>query len=237
MRKLFLLLLLVGSLALHAASINVGSLMNAQRKEAHQLPRQMVTYCFNINTGYDVTFSHELDYQWYPLKYMGIGIGVEYDKNDVVDQQSRDEKNGWGYSYDKDAVVRLNFLPMLSFRTPSVWFSYDRSWGIMLRCDPMIMLSVPTNDHMWITPEPFPGTDNYREGNVKVSNHGGKWLSWRVRSALSFYNEFGMISIGYSFSNYNLYSCRNNMVYRGKKIFNRGQDDTSTLFISIGVCF
>ena len=233
-RTLFFFLLCL--LSLRVSAINLDSLMNVEKKEAHKIPRQMLTFSFNINTASDETFSYQFDYQWYALKYMGIGFGMEYDKNDVADQQMRDENHGYGHSYDKNAVTRLNFLPMLSFRTPTVWFAHDRSWGVMLRCDPMLVMSVPKNDVMWITPDPFPGTAYYPEGNVKVKNHGGKWLAWRIRNALSFYNELGMISVGVSFSDYNLYSCRNHMMYKGTQVFNRGLGNTTTVFISLGAC-
>lgn len=227
MKRLFFLLSLLCLLSLRASAINLDSLMNIEKKEAHKIPRQVFTYSFNINTATDDTFSHQLDYQWYALKYMGIGFGMEFDRNDVAAQQDRDDNNGYVTSYDEDAVRRLNFLPMLSFRTPTVWFSHDRSWGMMLRCDPMLVVSLPKNDVMWITAEPIPGTPYYHEGDVKVKNHGGKWLAWRLRNALSFYNEFGMLSVGVSFSDYNIYSCRNHMIYRGKQIFDRGFGHTT----------
>lgn len=236
MKRLLFLLSLLCLLSLRASAINLDSLMNAEKKEAHKIPRQVFSFEFNLNTATDLTYSYQFDYQWYALKYMGIGFGMEYDRNDVAAQQDRDEEHGYATSYDKDAVVRLNFLPMLCFRTPTVWFSHDRSWGVMLRCDPMLVMSVPKNDVMWITAEPIPGTPYYHEGNVKVKNHGGKWLAWRLRYALSFYNELAMISIGVSFSDYNIYSCRNHMIYRGEQIFDRGFGHTTTVFISLGAC-
>ncbi len=236
MKRLLFLLSLLVLLSLRASAINLDSLMNVEKKEAHKIPRQVFSFEFNLNTATDLTYSYQFDYQWYALKYMGIGFGMEYDRNDVAAQQDRDEEHGYATSYDKDAVVRLNFLPMLSFRTPTVWFSHDRSWGVMLRCDPMLVMSVPKNDVMWITAEPIPGTPYYHEGNVKVKNHGGKWLAWRLRYALSFYNELAIISIGVSFSDYNIYSCRNHMIYRGEQIFDRGFGHTTTVFISLGAC-
>ncbi len=236
MKRLLFLLSLLCLLSLRASAINLDSLMNVEKKEAHKIPRQVFSFEFNLNTATDLTYSYQFDYQWYALKYMGIGFGMEYDRNDVAAQQDRDEEHGYATSYDKDAVVRLNFLPMLSFRTPTVWFSHDRSWGVMLRCDPMLVMSVPKNDVMWITAEPIPGTPYYHEGNVKVKNHGGKWLAWRLRYALSFYNELAMISIGVSFSDYNIYSCRNHMIYNGEQIFDRGFGHTTTVFISLGAC-
>ena len=236
MKRVLFLLAVFCLFAQQASAINLDSLMNVEKKEAHRIPRQMLSFSFNINTAADQTYSFQFDYQWYALKYMGVGFGLEYDKNDVADQQSRDENHGYEYHYEKDAVRRLNFLPMLSFRTPTVWFTHDRSWGMMLRCDPMFVMSVPKNDAVWIAPVPLPGTSYYPEGNVKVKNHGGKWLAWRIRNALSFYNEFGMISLGVSFSDYNIYSCRNHMMYRGEKVFNRDLGNTTTVFLSLGAC-
>lgn len=238
------LLFFVG-LHISAATINTDSLMSAQKREAHHIPRMMAGYEFNINVSNDATFAHELDFHWYFLKYMGVGFGVELDKYtpDAVISHigfGDDADNYDDYKdYDPDEIVKFNFHPMLSLRTPPVWFSHDSSWGVMLRCDPGLVMSLPANDHVWISPDVFPSTSTVAPaGNVKVTNHGGKWLFYRVRTALSFYNELGMLSVGYSFSDYNINLCRNNMFYRGQQFYGHDHyNHTGTLFFALSVCF
>lgn len=238
---LFLLALPLGRL--YAAPIDTDSLLDAQKREAHRLPCMMAGYEFNINVANDASFAHELDFHWYFLKYVGVGFGIELDKYTpdaaishigLGDDSYDDYKD-----YDPDDIVKFNFHPMLSFRTPPVWFSHDGSWGLMLRCDPGLVMSLPANDRVWISPGVFPsGSTVAPSGNVKVTNHGGKWLFWRVRTALSLYNELGMVSVGYSFSDYNINYCRNNMVYRGQRFYGRDHySHTGTLFVALSVCF
>lgn len=240
---LLLALPLCGCLYSSAAPINVDSLMKAQRKESHQIPRMMVGYEFNINDADDVTFSHEIDFHWYFLKYFGLGFGAELDTNNTNTSlywwMNDDHYDDDYYRYEPDDITKINFHPMLSFRSPTLWFSHDRSWGLMLRCDPGLVMSLPANDHVWISPNDFPPMSEVPvEGNVKVSNHGGKWLFYRMRTALSVYNEFGMFSVGWSFSDYNINYCRNNMVYKGHKFYHHdGYSNTGTLFFALSVCF
>lgn len=228
---------------INALTINTDSLLQAQKREAHRISKMMVSYEFNINTANDATFSHELDFHWYFLKYMGIGFGLELDNNNSRSALSLflsdDSYNVDSYNYDPDDITKFNFHPMLSFRTPPVWFSHDSNWGVMLRCDPGLVMSLPANDHIWINPDAFPPVSTIAPaGDVKITNHGGKWLFWRVRSALSFYNEFGMFSVGYSFSNYNINYCRNNMVYQGRRFYTHERfEHTGTLFLALSVCF
>lgn len=227
---------------MRAATINTDSLLQAQKKEERKIPRMMVGYEFNINDADDDTFSHELDFQWYFLKYMGIGFGVELDNNNsntslFLDNDDNDPNND--YSYDPDDITKFNFHPMLSFRTPPIWFSSTSNWGVMLRCDPGLVMSLPVNDHIWINPNDFLLDHGaVTTGNVKVTNHDGKWLFYRVRTALSFYNEFGMLSVGWSFSDYNINYCRNHMEYNGHKLYHHNKyKHTGTLFFALSVCF
>lgn len=242
-RNAVMALLCFSCLTVSAAPVNTDSLMAAQRREAHRLPSMMAGYEFNINVANDATFAHELDFHWYFLKYLGVGLGMELDKytpDGVISHVGFGDDTYDDYKdYDPDDIVKFNFHPMLSLRTPPVWFSHDSSWGVLLRCDPGLVMSLPANDRVWISPSVFPPTATVAPaGDVKVANHGGKWLFWRVRTALSLYNELGMLSVGYSFSDYNINYCRNNMFYRGQQLYGHSHyDHTGTLFVALSVCF
>lgn len=237
MRKaLTVALLLSVSLCSFSQKINVDSLLNVEKKETHKIPRQMATFQAGFNTGDDVSVAFELDYQYYPLKYFGFGVGLEMDDNhgdEPLIGGSDDTE------YDVDRIMKVNLHPMLSFRTPTVWFSHDSSWGMMIRCDPGLVLSWPANDEISVTdnisPDEFGRPIAHRS---TIKNHDGKWFFWRVRTGLSFYNEFGMITIGWSISNYNINYCRNHMEYKGEQLY--GHDSftkTNSLFIALSYCF
>lgn len=238
MRRRFLVsLLLLFVFHAYSQKINVDSLLNAEKKEVHRIPRQMLTLQAGFNVGNDVSVAYELDYQYYPLKYIGLGLGLELDDN-FGDEPLLSYKND-DTEYDADRIVKVNFHPMLSFRTPTVWFSHGSSWGMMLRCDPGVVFSVPANDEIYITESVSQGQFGQPVAhNVTIKNHGGKWFFWRVRTGVSFYNDFGMITIGWSLSNYDINYCRNHMEYKGERLY--GHDtfsNTNSLFIALSYCF
>ena len=96
-----------------------------------------------LNTSEETSVGYELDYQWYPLDYVGLGIGLELDDDNgnrpLIESGDDDD-------YDPDRIVKLNIHPMLSFRTPTLWMNKQHSWGLLLRCDPGLVLSFPRND-------------------------------------------------------------------------------------------
>lgn len=237
MRRLLSFVLLLFSVASNAQKINVDSLMNAMKKEEHRIPRQMLTLQAGFNVGDDASVAYEMDYHYYPLRYVGVGFGVELDDNhgDKPLLASGEDDD----TYDVDRIVKVNFHPMLSFRSPPVWFCHDRSWGMMLRCDPGVVLSVPANDEIYVTESVQRDESGiWVAHNKTLRNHGGKWFFWRVRTGLSFYNEFGAITVGWSISNYNINYCRNHIENNGHRLY--GHDSfakTNSLFIALSYCF
>ena len=75
-------------------------------------------------------------------------------------------------------------------------------------------------------------------GNVTirtVSNHGGKWLAWRIKSALTFRSGDVFLSLGWLTSDFNIENGRNNIRYTKGKRYNgiEKYKNTNTLFASI----
>lgn len=237
MGRLFLLVFLLFPVALHAQKINVDSLMRAAQKEEHRLPGQMLTLQAGFNAGDDSSVAYEIDYHYFPLRYAGVGFGVELDDNHGDKPLTESDEDD--YTYDVDRIVKVNFHPMLSFRSPPVWFSHDRSWGVMLRCDPGVVLSVPANDEIYVTEPVQRDKSGILIASTRtIRNHGGKWFFWRVRTGLSFYNEFVAITVGWGISNYNINYCRNHMENNWHRLY--GHDSfakTNSLFIALSYCF
>lgn len=236
MRHLLLVFFLFLCGQCFAQKINVDSLLKVEKRETHVIPRQMVSLQAGFNVSESTSVAYELGYQYYPFKYAGFGLGLELDDNygDEPLLGSHDDEE-----YDADRIVKFNFHPMLSFRTPTIWFSHDSSWGLMLRCDPGVVLSFPVNDEIYVTDRTCQDEWGVTHGKTAtIRNHGGKWLFWRVRTGLSVYNEFGMITVGWSISNYNINYCRNHMEYKGRRLY--GHDSftkTNSLFIALSYCF
>ena len=127
-------------------AINVDSLAQVEAKEMGRLPKQAASLQVGLNTSEETSVAYELDYQWYPLNYVGIGIGLEldddYGNRPLIEAGDDDD-------YDPDRIVKFNIHPMLSFRTPTLWMNKRHSWGLLLRCDPGLVLSFPRNDKVY----------------------------------------------------------------------------------------
>lgn len=222
-----------------AQRINVDSLMRVP-EDQEPLHRQMVTLTGGFNISEESSLAFELDYAWYALRYVGVGIGFEIDDdygergliNVLMDDVDNDD-------YDPDRIVKLNFHPMLTFRTPTLWMNRRHGWGLLLRCDPGLVMSVPVNDSFYRTE--IVGKDEYGHpvvDEVKVSNRDGKWLFWRVRTMLSARSGCGLVSLGWSLSNYNIAYCRNHLYKKGVLVSAPSHfDKTFSLFLSFSYTF
>lgn len=216
-------------------AINLDSLQQVEAREEGRLPKQMATLQVGLNTSEETSVGYEIDYHWYAFDYAGIGIGFELDDdygNRPLIEKSDDD------DYDPDRIVKFNIHPMLSFRTPTLWMNKRRSWGLLLRCDPGWVLSFPRNDKVYYSQ--FVGMDGNRivYHNFTLKNRDGRWTFWRVRTAVSVRIDQGLISLGWSLSNYNIAYCRNHMYHDGKQYYRHDSyDKTFSLFVSASYCF
>ena len=132
----------------------------------------------------------ELTFAYYPLTYVGVSCGIEWNDNHgdrpLIDRYEDDE-------YDPKRVIKINLTPGLAFRTPTLWLSKRRTAGLMLHCEPGLCITPFYNDRVSFTEikdaqgvgHPASYTDElYGNATIRtVSNHGGKWLAWRIKSA------------------------------------------------------
>lgn len=188
----------------------------------------------------------EISAAYYPLKYAGVALGVEWDDNRGGKPLMESLKDANGYeSYDPDRVITLNLNPGLALRTPTLWMNKRHSWGLMLRCNPGLCLSLFPNDKVVFYemkdangvghPTTMPDNLYHNVTERTVRNHGGKWCFWRVKSSVTLRSGDVFLSIGWIASNYNIEYCRNNIYYTNGKRYN-GIDrykHSGTLFASI----
>ena len=188
----------------------------------------------------------EISAAYYPLKYVGVSLGLEWDDNRGGKplMESLGDANGYE-AYDPNRVTMINVNPGLALRTPTLWMNKRHSWGLMLHCVPGLCISTLPND--WVcfyevrdkngVGHPAAQADN-RYANVierKVRNHGGKWCFWRVKSSLTLRSGDVFLSLGWIASDYNIEYCRNNIYYTNGRRYN-GIDKykhSGTLFASI----
>lgn len=237
-KKIFVMLLLLASIStVEAQTSNGGN--KVRQTDDEPLPTQMATLLGGINVAEDASLDLELSYAWFPLHYAGVAMSLGVDDNygDKPLIGHTDEDN---YEYDPDRIIRVNLIPSLAFRTPTLWLRKDHDYGLMLQCEPGMMMSVPKNDKVYFwerSPSAVP-QEYASYARYKATNHDGKWLFWRVKTSLSLRVDDCILSLGWMVSNYNIAYCRNNMYYQGRRIYGYDNYDmTNSLFASISFCF
>ncbi len=185
----------------------------------------------------------ELTFAYYPFVYAGVSFGIEW--NDNHGDKPLVEKYQ-DYEYDPKRIIQINLNPGLAFRTPTLWFNKRHSSGLMLRCTPGFSIVPFYNDRVTFDevkdaqgvghPASFWNVVEGEHVTTRtVRNHGGKWLFWRMKSAVTFRSGDVFLSLGWLRSNYNIEYCRNNIRYTNGRRYNGIEKFkyTNTVFISI----
>ena len=161
---------------------------------------------------------------------------------------------------DLSGTISDNQAQESSFREAELWTAIEklpercreiflmskrRAAGLMLHCEPGLCITPFCNDKVKFTEikdaqgvgHPASYTDELY-GNVTtrtVRNHGGKWLAWRIKSALTFRSGDVFLSLGWLTSDFNIENSRNNIRYTKGKRYNgiEKYKHTNTLFASI----
>ena len=213
-----------------------------KRKQDTKLLRYVAGITGGLCDANENSYMVELTFAYYPLIYAGVSCGIEWNDNygdrPLMERYEDDE-------YDPKRVIKINLTPGLAFRTPTLWLSKRRTAGLMLHCEPGLCITPFYNDIVSFTEikdaqgvgHPASYTDELY-GNITirtVSNHGGKWLAWRIKSALTFRSGDVFLSLGWLTSDFNIENGRNNIRYTKGKRYNgiEKYKHTNTLFASI----
>ena len=196
-----------------------------------------------IGTKYDSDSDFmELSLSYYPLQYAGVSMGLMVDNMGdgsmlvdwIFDDDDEDQE------HDIDHLVRFSITPSMAFRSPVLWLNHGHDYGLMLGFRPGLVMSFPVNDSMWYTEYLGMQNNHVVFDDIKLKNRGGRWLAWRVNTYLSFWFSNTMsVALGYMRSNYNILSCRNNMSYNGRLIYDKQTTSayTNSLYLRLSVCF
>lgn len=213
-----------------------------KRKQDSKLLRFTAGITGGLCDSNEDSYMVEITAAYYPLTYAGVSFGIEW--NDNHGDKPLIEKYE-DYEYDPNRIIQINLNPGLAFRTPTLWLNKRHSSGLMLHCDPGLSLSLFRNESVTFDeikdahgvghPANF---DDEISGNVvsrTVKNHGGKWLFWRVKSAVTFRSGDVFLSLGWLTSNYNIEYCRNNIRYTNGRRYSGIEKfkHTNTVFASI----
>lgn len=117
---------------------------------------------------------------WFPVQSIGfkISLGMASEIGDLA-------QTLLGYDYDDYDyyVTRFKFMPSMEFRSPSLIRFGDSGVRLSLFCNPGVCLS--------------PGAHG---------SHNPKWFTWQIRGGVALEIDRGVISLGYGYSNFNLFS-------------------------------
>ncbi len=181
----------------------------------------------------------EITGEYRPFRYVGANAGlliltpfsnkinnnVEY----VEYVEGEGKKHLWEINSYRDATYRFAFKAGLQFTTPAIMLSKNEM-GLSLRLSPGITIPIPTNESITVSKfEVFTKEDIFGDeanGSTErvliynseedIKNSGAKTLYWHARAELVLeYEEQWEFSVGYTYSNLDIYGGSRNIVVHG----------------------
>lgn len=188
--------------------------------------------------GSDSGYNIEAFYTWFPLRYVGMGCGVELFKgitdNDVGTMFDVDGRHYTIEEGDAD-VRRIALTPHLSVRTPMIWFRGHKR-GLFVESSPGLVLSWPNNNT--VTAWYLENQHDKVEHSLRCHNTGGRAVYWRVRNALTYKEGHAQLSLGYTISNFGMFDNRRTININGRRLYDDAQKRfTHTVFVSAAYTF
>ena len=190
----------------------------------------MLAADIRLGSSFYPSFDAEIDLEYRPFCYIGAHAGLllimPINRSDdvvkelpIVDETSRKINNY------KEASYRTAVRAGLQFTTPAVMLSKGEM-GLSLRLSPGIIMPFPTNKRVKIintTTEYY--SDEYTSFEYKdlseeyFDNSGAKFCYWYGRAEMVLeYEENWEFTIGYSYSNFDLYGGARNIEIDGTKL-------------------
>lgn len=190
----------------------------------------MLAAGIRLGSSFYPSFDAEIDLEYRPFRYIGAHAGLllimPINRSDdvvkelpIVDETSRKINNY------KEASYRTAVRAGLQFTTPAVMLSKGEM-GLSLRLSPGIIMPFPTNKRVKIintTTEYY--SDEYTSFEYKdlseeyFDNSGAKFCYWYGRAEMVLeYEENWEFTIGYSYSNFDLYGGARNIEIDGTKL-------------------
>lgn len=177
------------------------------------------------------TWQLELSYHWFPIKYVGIGASVGCWKQIEYDQSPA--TNEWRLSEDSRSMSNLFFMPSIMLVSPAIIRTEYVDIGIM--AEPGFMMNVAydkvviENTYGTVIPQ------DYKE----VSCNNGKWYAFNFRIGVYAIFDPICISLGYAYSDLDIYAMRRNMQYKNIRIgdFYPNPKSTNAFFLRISYSF
>ena len=180
----------------------------------------------------------EITGEYRPFRYVGANAGLliltPFSNNinnnvEYVEGEGEGKKHLWEINSYRDATYRFAFKAGLQFTTPAIMLSKNEM-GLSLRLSPGITIPIPTNESITVSKfEVFTKEEIFGDeanGSTErvliynseedIKNSGAKTLYWHARAELVLeYEEQWEFSVGYTYSNLDIYGGSRNIVVHG----------------------
>ena len=199
----------------------------------------------------------EITAEYRPFRYVGANAGLliltpfSNKINNNVEffefVEDEDKKYLWEINNFRDATYRFAFKAGLQFTTPAIMLSKNEM-GLSLRLSPGITIPIPTNESITVSKfEVFTKEDIFGDeanGSTErvlifdseedIKNSGAKTLYWHARAELVLeYEEQWEFSVGYTYSNLDIYGGSRNIVVYGTPLVKSGKEPMHSFHLGL----
>lgn len=216
-----------------------------------------------LNTSTFPSLDVEITGEYRPFRYVGANAGIifitpfsnqtntsDYYNETNPDSENETETYVWEINSYRDACYRLALKAGLQFTTPAIMLSKNEM-GLSLRVSPGITIPLPANkvvtatNYNVFTREEFFGDEENETDNEMIwlftskedfKNTGAKTIYWYARAELVVeYEEQWEFSVGYTYSNFDIYGGSRNIIVHGSPIVLGDKEPHHS--ISLGLSF
>lgn len=178
---------------------------------------------------------------YHPIRYIGLSMGLLFSnplENNDFNGQSIDKQWLWNSADNNSGSHFFAFRPAIQLVSPSVWLGENKDYQLYFSVSPGLTIPLPTNKEFDIEYIPNrPGTWTIYK-TEHVENYSAPGLFYHFKSAFSLEIDNSItFSLGYTFSNFDLYSGSRNIVVEGEKLSPEKHHFMHSFSIGIGVWF
>ncbi len=176
-----------------------------------------------------------------PVRYLGLVAGILL--CDLLDKtglsgESKDGQWLWNTAGNADGNHFLALRAGLQFTSPPVWLGKSKDWSLAFSVAPGMTFPIPANQQLTIDYYPNRPGVWIASRSEQVKNKGASAVFYHLKSALSLETDENIrFSIGYTFSNFDLYGGSRNITLEGKKLTAEKHAFMHSFTIAIGYRF
>lgn len=148
-------------------------------------------------------------YHWFPCKYIGLGASIGMWKQIGTDYVPATQE--WRVAEDSRNMSNGYVMPSVVLVSPTIFKTEDVNIGVMV--EPGFMMNIGYNKaEIELT-----YGSGIPQAYEKVSCNNGRWYAFNLRIGVFVEIKPLTFSLGYVYSNLDIYAMRRNMIYRNTK--------------------